>query len=102
MQLPDDKTVSATVSYVDAKGNPAQVQGAPAWASDNEAVATVAASADGFSATITPVGPLGTAQISVTADADLGDGVVPVTALGTVEVIAGQAVSGNVNFGEPQ
>lgn len=101
MQLPDDKTVSATVAYVDAKGNAAQVQGAPVWASDNEAVATVAASDDGMSAVVTPVGPLGSAQISVTADADLGDGVENVVALGTVEVIAGKAVAGNVNFGEP-
>ncbi len=27
MQLPDDKTVSATVAYVDAKGHPAAVAG---------------------------------------------------------------------------
>lgn len=101
MQLPDDQTVSADVSYVDAKGNAATVEGAPVWASDNEAVATVTASADGFSATVTPVGPLGTAQISVTADADLGAGVVEVVALGTVEVVAGQAVAGVINFGTP-
>lgn len=101
MLLPDDKTVSATVSYVDAKGNPAQVQGAPVWASDNEAVVTVAASDDGFSAVVTPAGPLGTAQISVTADADLGDGVESLVTLGSVEVIAGKAVAGAINFGEP-
>ncbi len=101
MQLPDDKVVSASVSYKDVKGHAAAVQGAPVWASDNPAVADVVASDDGFSATITPGADLGTAQISVTADADLGDGVVNVVALGTIEVIAGTAVAGDVSFGEP-
>ena len=101
MQLPDDKVVTASVSYKDAKGFAAQVQGAPVWASDNADVASVVASDDGFSATITPGNSLGMAQISVTADADLGDGVENVVALGSIEVIAGKAVAGDVSFGEP-
>lgn len=100
MQLPDDKTVSATVSFIDAKGKPAKVDGAPVWASDNEAVASVVAADDGMSAVIAP-NDLGTAQISVTADADLGAGVTTLTGLGTVEVVAGTAVTASINFGEP-
>jgi len=100
MQLPDDKTVVATVSFVDAKGKPAKVDGAPVWASDNEAVATVVADATGLTAVVTPV-DIGTAQISVTADADLGAGVVELIGLGTVEVIGGQAATAVINFGEP-
>jgi hypothetical protein len=102
MQLPDNKSVTATVSYTDVRGNPAVVQGAPVWASDNAAVATVTAAADGMSAVIAAVGPLGSAQISVTADADLGEGVTEVIGLGTVEVIASEAVAAVINFGEPQ
>ena len=102
MQLPDDKSVSATVAFTDAKGNAAQVQGAPSWTVDPpDSVVTMAVAADGLSATFTPVGPLGSAQVSVSADADLGDGVTTITGLGTIEVIAGTAVTASINFGAP-
>jgi len=102
MQLPDDKSVSATVAFADAKGNAAQVQGAPSWTVDPpDSVVTMAGAADGLSATFTPVGPLGSAQVSVSADADLGDGVTTITGLGTIEVIAGTAVTASINFGAP-
>lgn len=100
MILPDDKTVGATVAFVDAKGKPAKVDGAPVWTSDNDAVASVVASDDGLSATVTP-GDIGTAQISVTADADLGAGFTSLVGIGTVEVVAGTAVTATVSFGEP-
>lgn len=96
--LPDDKTASAAVSYVDAKGNAAKVEGAPVWSSSDDTILTVEAAADGMSATITPAGPLGTAQVKVEADADLGPGVLPIITIGDVEVVAGQAVAGNVTF----
>lgn len=95
--IPADKTASGAVSYVDAKGNPAQVEGAPVWSSSDPSIVDVVPSADGFSATVTP-GAVGTAQIKVEADADLGAGVVPVIALVDVEVVAGQAVAGNVSL----
>jgi hypothetical protein len=101
MLLPDDKIVSASVTYTDAKGHPAKVDGVPVWASDNTDVATVAASEDGMSATISPGSSLGTAQISVTADADLGEGTREVIGIGTVEVVAGEAVAAVLSFGEP-
>ncbi len=99
--LPDDKTLPATVAYVDAKGNPATVDGAPVWASSNEGVATVAAAADGMSASIVPGSTLGDTDITVTADADLGSGIVQLIATGTVTVVAGQAVTGAITFGTP-
>ena len=77
------------------------VEGAPVWSTDRPDLVTVTAAADGMSAVIAPVGPLGSAQISVDADADLGAGVTTLTTLGSVEVIAGTAVAGVMNFGEP-
>lgn len=94
--LPDDKTASAAVSYVDAKGNPAKVEGKPVWSSSDDTVLKVTAADDGMSATIEPVGPLGVAQVKVEADADLGAGVSPIITLADVEVAAGTAVAGNV------
>lgn len=99
--LPDDKTVGVSIAYVDAKGNPAQVEGAPVWSSSDESILTVTAAADGLSAVVTPAGPLGSAQVKVTADADLGAGVTEIVTLGDVEVIAGSAVAGVLTFGSP-
>lgn len=96
--LPDDKTASAAVAYVDAKGNPAKVDGVPAWSSSDPAILDVVAAADGMSATVTPVGPLGTAQVKIEADADLGAGVTTIITLADVEVVGGEAVAGNVTL----
>jgi hypothetical protein len=96
--LPDDKTASATVAYVDAKGNPATVEGAPVWSSSDETLITVAAAPDGMSAVVSPVGPLGAAQVRITADANLGAGVSEIITLADVEVVGGQAVAGNVTL----
>lgn len=97
MMLPTDKTATASATFQDAKGNPAQVQGNPTWATDKPDVLDVVDNGDG-TATVTPVGPLGTAQVTCTADADLGDGVKELVLLGDVEVIAGEAVAGQVNI----
>lgn len=99
--LPDTKKVSASVAFVDAAGNPASVQGAPAWSSSDESIVTVTVSDDGMSAEIVAVGPIGTAQVSVTADADLGEGVINVSALADIEVVASQAVAAAISLGEP-
>lgn len=95
--LPDDKTANAAVSYVDAKGKPAKVDGAPVWESSDSAVLTVAAASDGMSAVVTPGDP-GTAQLKITADVDLGAGVEELITLADVEVVAGKAVAGNVTL----
>jgi len=91
-QLRDDQTASATVTAKDARGNLAEIQ-APAWASSDEGIITVEPSADGLSATITPTGPLGTAQVQFSADADLGEGVVTLSGAADVEVVGGEASS---------
>lgn len=100
MQLPDDKSVSATASFVDARGNAAQVQGAPVWGTDRPDLLAVTDNGDG-SASVAAVGPLGSGQVTCTGDADMGEGVVPVVLLGSIEVIAGTAVGGAINFSEP-
>ena len=56
---------------------------------------------DGMTADVTTVGPLGTATVTVSADADLGDGVTSLTGTLEVEVIASQAADLNVSVGTP-
>lgn len=82
-----DATATLTIMDSHSPPRPAPVDGVPIWASSDETVVRVTAADDGMSATITPVAPTPTdvngapipARITVTADADLGAGVVPIT-----------------------
>ena len=102
MVLKDTEQVVLSVVPVDAKGNTAPVDGAPAWGSSDPAVATVTPAADGLSATVAAVGPLGKTQISVTADADLGEGIESIVGTLEIEVVAGEAVSLSIKTGTPE
>lgn len=74
----DQNFPSVVLTITDSHGQPAAVDGVPVWASSDETVLTAAASADGMSAVVDTVAP-GVARISVSADADLGAGVVALT-----------------------
>lgn len=102
-QLLDNGTAKATLTPIDAAGNPtsmpalqagqAGAPGAsvPAWTSSNPAI-TVAAAADGLSATLTPTS-LATGVI-ITATATLADGVTVLTGSGNpIDVVAGTATA---------
>lgn len=91
----DNADISATVTFLDAEGNIATVDEVPSWASDNEDTATVTADDDGMTAHVTPGNP-GAAVISVTVAGADGD----IVSQGTVTVIAGKAVTGDVEFSE--
>jgi hypothetical protein len=93
-----------TVSFVDAKGKPAKVDGIPTLAVDNAAVVDSAPAftdnGDGtFSSKLHITDTTGAAQLTVTADADLGTGVTTITSVDTVSVIPGDAVAANFSFG---
>jgi hypothetical protein len=92
----DSGALSATVTFLDAEGNVATPDDVPSWASDNEASATVTASDDGLTGTV-EIGAPGAAIISVTTVNDDGS---EVTSQGTITVIAGKAVTGDVEFAE--
>jgi len=100
--LTDVQKCALGAAFVDAKENPASVEGVPVWAVSDASILTVAAAADGVSAVITAIGPLGPSQVSVTADADLGEGVVPVVGVLDVIVAASQAVSAAISAGAPE
>jgi hypothetical protein len=89
------------IQAVDARGNPARIDGAPAWSVSAPELISLTVSADGLSATAAAAGPLGSAQIIVKADADLGEGVTEITGTLDVEVIAGQAVGIRIPAGQP-
>jgi hypothetical protein len=96
----DDSSISASVTYLDSKGNSTQPADVPVWESSDPAVASVEASEDGMSATVSPLssgdGSGGAAAIiSVVAHDDDGE---EVRSEGTVTVRPGDAVIGEVTF----
>lgn len=90
-----DPGPSATVTFLDIHGHETEPDDVPQWSSDNEAVATVAASDDGKSATVSLPGEVGAAVISVQSTDT--DGTV-VLSQGTITVQPSEAVIGSVEF----
>lgn len=80
-----------TIAPTDRKGRPAPVENVE-WASSNTEVATVTAAADGLSAVVAAVVP-GSVTISVTADADMGEGVTSLAGTAELTVTPAAAVS---------
>ena len=100
--LKDSQEAAVAVEFVSKAGNPAIVDGVPTWgSSDPTIVEVVEVSEDGTSAKVRAVGPVGSAQVSVTGDADLGEGVRPVGATEQFDVVAGEAFSSKISVGEP-
>ena len=102
MILKDNQQVSLAIQPVDAKGKPAQVDGKPAWESSDPSIVSVTPSDDGLSAVAAAGQNLGHAQISVKADADLGEGVRLITGVLEFDVVAGEAVSLSIIAGQPE
>ena len=100
--LTDEQKVTLSIQPKTAAGNPAPVDGIPIWSSSDETILAVVSAPDGLSATATTVGPVGSAQVNVSADADLGAGVRTLTAILDVQVIAAEAVSLAINAGTPE
>ena len=95
--LPVDDAVQMQVTYVDAEGNPAKVDGPITWASSDETLAEVEVdSVDSSIVTVTPVGPTGQVQITATADADLGAGVRELITVCDISLVASEAVAGTI------
>lgn len=90
--------LTATVTFLDADGNPATPDDVPQWSSDNDATATVTASADGLGGTVV-IGGSGAAIISV--DTTNTDGST-VHSQGTITVLPDTDVAtGDVQFTAP-
>jgi len=100
--LTDTQKCSLQVSAVSAKGNPALVENVT-FVSTDETILTVVQDVDDPSkAVVSAVGPVGSAQVLASADADLGDGVVLLEGILDVEVKAGEAVTLAVTTGTPE
>lgn len=99
--LTDTQQVSLSVVFTDKKGQPAKVDGVPEWLVDNPNVLALKPATDGLSCVVSAVGPLGTATVSLKADADLGTGVTSITGSFGVEVTGGAATGVTITPGTP-
>lgn len=88
--------------FVDKKGNPANVDGKPEWFTDNTDVLALEPSEDGLTCKVSAVGPLGSASVTMKADADMGDGVQELFGTLSVLVNAGQAATVVLDADPPQ
>ena len=94
--MPVQTQIGLQVAYVDQAGNPAVVDGDVTWTSSNDALATVTSTGPDACNVVTG-SALGSAQITASADADLGQGVRAILTLFDVTVVAGEAVAGTIS-----
>ncbi len=95
------KQAVASVKFLDKKGNPAPVDGPPTWTTDNSDVLALTPAADGLSCLIVAVGQIGTGNVQVSADADLGAGVTPIIGTLACTITGGTATTVTIDVGAP-
>jgi len=100
--LTDIQKVTLSISPKSAAGNPAPVDGVPSWSVSDTSVASIVVSENGLSAEVVTTGALGTVQVVVDADADLGEGVETITGVLDIEVKASAAVTLDIGAGVPE
>jgi hypothetical protein len=98
----DEQFANVTLKITNESGQDAPIDGMPIWASSDETVLRVTPTGNSMSAIISSVAP-GTARVSVVADANLGEGVTPIT--GHTEditvTLANNAINVILVLGEP-
>lgn len=105
--LTDEQKVTLTLNprtagtSTNPNGNPAQVDGVPQW-SVTEGDVTLEAAEDGMSATVFSGAANVNSKVSVSADADLGEGVSTIEDVLDVAVVAASASALGINAGTPE
>lgn len=99
MKLTATQFAVGTVGFVDRKGNPAPVDGDPVVTVSPEGIVTLDVTNGQITVTAQAIG---NCVLQIEADADLGEGVESLLVSEAIEVVAGKAVEGQLNFGAPQ
>ena len=101
LTLSSVQQAALSISAVDAKGNPAPVENVVYEGSDPNILVVRADPADETKATVL-ARTVGTAQVTVKADADIGEGEKELMGLLDVEVVAAEAVALSITAGTPE
>lgn len=99
--LTDSQQTTLSVKFVDKKGNPAAVDGVPEWSTDNTDVLSLTPAADGMACLASSLGPLGVANVTLKADADLGAGSTPIIGTLEIDVTGGTATTVSIDASTP-
>ena len=99
--LTDIQKVELSISPTNAAGNPAPIDGAVSWSVSDPSIGGLTVSEDGLSAEFATTGKLGSCQVNVSADADVGEGVTSITGVLEVTITASQATSLGIAAGLP-
>jgi len=100
--LTDEQKVHLSIQPLTAAGNAAPIDGVPLWSVTDPNIIGLDIAADGISCYAITTGALGTSQINVSADADMGDGIVTLMAILDIQVAPAQAVSLGILAGTPE
>ena len=92
--------LTARVTALDSEGHETTFDDTPTWSSSDESVASVHAVEDGYTATFDIGGP-GSAVITVTGIENSSGEPVEIVSTGLINVMAGDAVVGSVEFELP-
>lgn len=98
--ITNEEKVQVTLAPTTAAGNPASLDGLPTW-KVTSGDATLEVAADGLSAFLVSGAPGVNSQIAVTADADLGAGVVTLSDVIDLAVVLASASALGLVVGTP-
>ena len=101
LTLSSVQQAALSISAVDAKGNPAPVENVVYQGSD-PAIAVVITDPNDATKAVVAARAVGTAQVTVKADADIGEGEKELMGLLDVEVVAAEAVALSITAGTPE
>lgn len=99
LQLTADQQVSLSISGTDKYGNPVEIGGDTVWQSSDESIIQVQPGSSPTQALAVAVGPMGTAAVTVTNDADR-DGTGDFMGSIAIDVVAGDIAEIAVNPGQ--
>ncbi len=94
-----DKKRTFAIAAVDAKGRPAAVDGVPEWTDSPTGAVSLFPAADGMSCDVVWLAANPGVVVTVTADADLGEGVTPIVASANVATLGAAAVGLTLSAG---
>jgi len=98
--LTTEEKVLLTLSPQTPNGNPAPVDGEPVW-SVTAGDVTLDVQPGGLSAYVVS-GAAGTSEVTVTADADMGEGVKTLSDIAAVNVVPAEAAGLGLSVGAPE
>lgn len=101
VKITNEQQVVVTLNPKTDSGKPAKLDGIPTWEKTGDGLATIEVAPDGMSATLISADDPGITQFLVSGDADLGEGVEPISDTITLDVSSATAKNLGLTVGTP-